>query len=123
MRYYESRFFPSYQENICQKPVPLESRRYIGNKAKLTRWIMELIDDNTKNVKTFTDIFAGTASVSNQALRKYKRVIINDTLRSNNVIYRGFFSAGYWNKEKLNEIIASYNSLNANFVSKNYGIA
>ena len=98
----------------------LESRRYIGSKAKLAEWIMNLIDKETENINTFVDIFAGTASISNQAIQKYNHVIINDILYSNNVIYKGFFEKGDWNKAKLNDIITNYNELNAGLIKENY---
>ncbi|MDR2757212.1 MAG: DNA adenine methylase [Planctomycetaceae bacterium] len=109
-----------FQNTIHQKPISLESRRYIGNKAKLTKWIMDLIDKETEKVNTFVDIFAGTASVSNQAIPKYKQVIINDILFSNNVIYKGFFEAGEWDVEKLNDIITYYNALDPDMLQENY---
>jgi adenine-specific DNA-methyltransferase len=112
--------FPVFREFVHVKPISLESRRYIGNKAKLADWIMGLINENTENVQTFADIFAGTASVSNQALRKYRRVIINDTLYSNHVIYKGFFGTGKWSKNKLNNFIATYNNLDAGLLAENY---
>lgn len=123
---YGNQYLSLFQNEIYQKPVALESRRYIGSKAKLTDWIMELIDAETENVETFVDIFAGTAAISNRALMKYNRVIINDLLYSNNIIYNGFFQPGEWNREKLNEIVASYNALDPaglseNYFSKNFG--
>ena len=42
---------------VIQKPISLESRRYIGSKAKLTEWIMDLINKETKNVNTYKSIF------------------------------------------------------------------
>lgn len=108
------------QNTAFRKPISLENRRYIGSKAKLTEWIMTLIDSETENVSTFVDIFAGTASVSNQAIQKYNRIIINDILYSNSIIYRGFFGAGKWDESKLSEIIASYNLLNPDNLEENY---
>ncbi len=46
------------------KMFDLESRRYIGNKAKLTPWIMNIINEHTGGFESFFDVFAGTASVS-----------------------------------------------------------
>ena len=117
---YSEQYFPLFQNTIYQKPISLESRRYIGSKAKLTDWIIQIFDNETENIKTFADIFAGTASVSNQAISKYNHVIINDILHSNNVIYRGFFEAGIWDKTKLNDIIADYNTLNSDSLEENY---
>ncbi len=117
---YGNQYIPLFQDTIYKKPISLESRRYIGSKAKLTEWIMNLIDEETENIGTFVDIFAGTASISNQAIKKYNRVIINDILNANNVIYKGFFEKGEWSKNKLNDIITSYNTLDADLIEENY---
>ncbi|MDD2635857.1 MAG: DNA adenine methylase [Bacteroidales bacterium] len=103
-----------------QERIKLESRRYIGNKAKLTNWIMNTIQAETKNIKSFIDIFAGTAIVSQSAILRYDKVIINDLLYSNNVIYKAFFEKGKWNKEKLVDFIHKYNSTNSNLLGDNY---
>lgn len=117
---YGSKYLSLFHETIYQKPIALESRRYIGSKAKLSDWIMELIEKETINVQTFTDIFAGTATISSRALTKYKKVIVNDFLYANNIIYKGFFKNGNWDKEKISEIITKYNSLDPNTLSENY---
>ncbi|MCD8042871.1 MAG: helix-turn-helix domain-containing protein, partial [Tannerellaceae bacterium] len=77
---YGSKYLSLFQDIIYQKPIALESRRYIGSKAKLSDWIMGLIEEETEDVHTFTDIFAGTATISSRALTKYKKVIVNDFL-------------------------------------------
>lgn len=115
-----------FHDMMYQKPIALESRRYIGSKAKLSDWIMDLIEEETEGVETFTDIFAGTAIISSLALDKYKRVIVNDFLYANNIIYNGFFKKGDWDKEKVSEIIMKYNSLDPvklpeNYFSENFG--
>ena len=62
----------------------LHNRRYIGNKQKLLDWIFSIIKENIKDncqeIKTFTDLFAGTGVVSNMAVNKYEKIIINDFL-------------------------------------------
>ncbi len=107
-------------------PYKLESRRYIGSKAKLIDWIMGVIRIESPNAHTFCDIFSGTGSVANRALDVYDKVIINDTLLSNNVIYDAFFGKGDWNRDKLCRILDEYNALKPeevgeNWFSKNYG--
>jgi len=109
-----------FPENEIRDEIKLESRRYIGNKAKLTDWIMNIIENETKNIESFFDIFAGTAIVSQVALRKYKKVIINDLLYSNNIIYKAFLKKGNWNKEKIEDFIHKYNSINPNLLEENY---
>jgi len=117
---YGNKYLDLFQNTIYQKPISLESRRYIGSKAKLTDWIMDLVDTETENVKTFVDMFAGTASVSYRAIKKYNRVIINDILHANNIIYKGFFEAGKWCESKLNDIITNYNTLAPDSIEDNY---
>lgn len=117
---YGHQYLDFFQNTIYQKPISLESRRYIGSKSKLTDWIMDLIDSETENIETFVDIFAGTASVSNRAIKKYNRIIINDILYANNIIYKGFFQTGKWNKNKLNDIVTAYNTLDPNTIEENY---
>lgn len=123
---YGKRYLSLFQDTIYARPIGLESRRYIGSKAKLTDWIMQTIKNETKNVHTFCDIFAGTAAVSNQAVKHYDKVIINDFLYSNHIIYNAFFAQGEWDKEKLGDIIMAYNALNpeelqGNYFSENFG--
>lgn len=104
----------------------LESRRYIGCKAKLVDWIFELIQKETHDVHSFCDIFAGTGSVSNRAVCLYEYVIINDFLYSNYLLYNAFFGNGDWNEEKLLQILNEFNQIEAkaipnNYFSDNYG--
>ncbi len=106
--------------------IPLESRRYIGCKQKLIDWIFDIIQHETKNIHTATDIFAGTGVVAKKMLSLYDKVIINDFLLSNNQIYKAFFKNGKWNKEKILKKIEIYNSLETatledNYFSINYG--
>ena len=116
--------FPQGSE--LYKPISLESRRYIGSKAKLTDWIMQTIASETEACDSFCDIFAGTAIVAHKAIMKYKKVIINDFLHANHVIYKAFFAPDSWNKEKILTLIDSYNALNPiklpdNYFSKHFG--
>lgn len=114
---YQNSLFPDFE---IGNNIKLESRRYIGNKAKLTKWIINIIENETKSNGTFIDIFAGTASVSKMATQKFNRIILNDNLFSNNVIYKAFFKLQNWDKQKLKKILSSYNSLNPNTISDNY---
>ncbi len=109
--------FSDVEAETC---VKLESRRYIGNKAKLTDWIMKIIKEETDGATSFFDVFAGTASVSKSASTKYDRVIINDILHSNNVIYKGFFSNEIWRKDLVVELLDYYISLHVEDVAENY---
>lgn len=109
-----------------QEKFELHSRRYIGNKAKLTDWIMNIIESETKGKETFIDIFAGTSIVAKSAMEKYKTVILNDILYSNNIAYQAFYGTLKWNSNKLVELANYYNTLNSksireNYFSKNFG--
>lgn len=102
------------------------NRRYIGCKAKLADWIMQTIDSEVQDVNSFCDIFAGTAIISELALRKYEKVIINDFLYSNNIIYKAFFENGDVDIQKISKILSLFNnidtsSLEDNYFSKNFG--
>jgi len=98
----------------------LENRRYIGSKAKLANWIFEILEREAKNAKSFADLFAGTGVISNLAVSKFKKVIINDILYSNNVIYKAFFENSSWKKEKLEELLKCYNTLKPKTIKENY---
>ncbi len=100
--------------------IPLESRRYIGCKQKLVDWIFDIIQSETENIHTATDIFAGTGVVAKKMLGMYDNVIVNDFLFSNNQIYTAFFKNGEWNKEKILKKIAIYNSLDESTLDDNY---
>lgn len=106
--------------------ITIGKRRYIGCKAKLAEWIMQTIDAETVGVDSFCDIFAGTAVVSDLAIRRYSKVIINDFLYSNNLIYKAFFGTGITDDTKVSNYIESFNNIDAsklehNYFSINYG--
>ena len=109
-----------FPEISLEKRIGLESRRYIGSKAKLTDWIFTLIKKEIENVDSFIDIFAGTAGVSKAAFPFFEKVIINDTLYSNNIIYKAFFESGDWNVSKIDYLIRTYNTFVAGDLQENY---
>lgn len=104
----------------------LESRRYIGNKAKITNWIEDIIKKEVKECNSFLDLFAGTGIVSKSAFKYFDNILINDLLDSNNVIYEAFFKPGKWNKKKIENVIEEWNEIDVeklreNYFSKNFG--
>ncbi|MDO4452350.1 MAG: DNA adenine methylase, partial [Lachnospiraceae bacterium] len=104
----------------------VENRRYIGNKFKLMDWIKEMINSECINCSSLFDVFAGTGSVSKCLLEDYDRLIINDFLFSNEVIYRAFFEEGLYDWRKLEKMKNEYNSANiqsvrSNYMSENFG--
>ena len=112
--------------SIEMRRFSLESRRYIGCKTKLVDWIFSLIDEQTHDIHSFCDIFAGTGVVAHRALQTYERVVVNDFLHSNNVMYRAFFAPDEWSEERVQTIINEFNDINPtkigdNYFSKNFG--
>lgn len=110
----------SWHSVVYRSKYRLESRRYIGCKAKLVDWIFNIIAAETEDVHSFCDIFAGTGSVANRAFTLYDRVIVNDFLHSNNVIYKAFFQDSPWRKSKVLELFDCYNSIDPDTLSNNY---
>ena len=103
----------------------LENRRYIGNKNKILNWIIKLINEHTDGT-SFFDVFAGTGVVSKGLIFKYDKLILNDFLYSNEIIYKAFFKSSKYSNTLLKEIKKEFNSLNSNnlednYVSINYG--
>lgn len=108
-------YFPQIKDNHTQ----LHNRRYIGNKHKLIEWIFSIIQKECKG-DIFADIFAGTGVISAVAVKHYKKIIINDFLHSNNVIYNAFFGNEKWNREKIDSIIKGYNNICSEDLEDNY---
>lgn len=117
---YGHEIMPIWQKAVYSKPFQLESRRYIGCKAKLADWIFDIVRKQTHDVHSFCDIFAGTGSVSNKAIHLYENVIMNDFLYSNNIMYKAFFGNGEWNKEKIYDLLDAFNGINPDEINENY---
>lgn len=105
----------------------INNRRYIGSKQKLVPWINSLIKKYCFG-GVFTEVFAGTACISQQLIkdRKYKKVILNDLLYSNIVIYEAFFKQEYFDLKKLEDFKNYFSSIDSvkiedNYSSLNYG--
>lgn len=111
--------FPEVSDDNAKR-FALESRRYIGNKAKLTQWILDIIKEHTGGFKSFFDVFAGTASVSKAIIPYADKIIMNDFLFSNHIIYQAFFGTGEYDDAKLLSLLARYNSINPDNIPDNY---
>ena len=103
----------------------LENRRYIGSKAELADWILNIIQEQCVG-EIFVDIFAGTAIMGKKASQIYKQIILNDFLFSNNIIYKAFFEDLKWDRKKIQDYISYWNNIDKteikeNYFSKNYG--
>lgn len=97
----------------------INNRRYTGSKYKLLPWICDKINSETKNFDIFFDIFAGTGCVAEKFIDK-KKLVINDFLYSNNIIYNAFFNSKRFNKEKLKKLSKKYSEISFNKIKDNY---
>ncbi len=112
--------FDTIKKTGWDNPISLESRRYIGSKAKLVGWIMNILNSETRDVHSFFDVFAGTGVVTKVALDYFDSVVTNDFLYSNNVIYKAFFGKGSIDKTKIANILDKYNAIDEKSLKDNY---
>ncbi len=103
----------------------ISNRRYTGSKYKLLDWIEELILENCEG-EVFFDVFAGTGVVSAHMSRHFKKVIMNDFLFSNEMIYKAFFGCGEYDEGILEQYREQFSKTNPskikeNYFSKNFG--
>ena len=96
----------------------ISNRRYTGSKQKLSKWIVETIN-NEINLNSFFDIFAGTACVSTN-FTNIDKLIINDFLFSNNIIYKAFFNSKKYSFDKLVKLQTKFNSFDPDKIKTNY---
>jgi adenine-specific DNA-methyltransferase len=108
-----------YIPQVKKNHIQLHNRRYIGSKHKLIEWIFSIINKECEG-NSFADIFAGTGIVSAVAAKHFKKIIINDFLYSNYVIYQAFLGNGEWNKNKIDNIIKNYNNIYGEDLENNY---
>lgn len=106
----------------------LSNRRYIGCKQKLLDWIFGHVEKFAPDAKSFFDVFSGTGVVAERALScgRFERVVLNDFLDSNRIVYEGFFASGAADAGKLENIAAEYDRIDpdkieGNWFSENYG--
>ena len=104
---------------LRERGFELHNRRYIGNKYKLTDWIFFILNQECQG-NSFADVFAGTGIVGAVACQYFKKVILNDFLYSNYVIYKAFFEKGKWNQKKIASLINDYNHIQAKDLADNY---
>jgi len=101
------------------------NRRFVGSKQKLAGWIIEAISTNCKG-NSFFEVFAGTSIISSRIAGQMKRIILNDTLHSNAIIYEAFYGMGASSPKKMTNYKTQFNNIDKNLVSKgwftkNYG--
>lgn len=120
----EDIIFKTSNKNLEGK-FNLENRRYIGSKSKLTPWILDLIKKHTTGT-SFFDVFAGTGIMSKVMLDYSDKIIINDFLYSNEIIYQAFFGTEVIDDKKILKLVDEYQKINyskidENYFSKNFG--
>lgn len=94
------------EENLFK----IYNRKYLGSKTKLLEKIFEIVEKETKGkYDSVIDIFGGTGVVSDFFANKGKKVIINDFLESNYLIYNAFFSTEKVSSNKLIKLANEFN--------------
>ena len=116
----DSNVFASTVARNRRMRFKLSNRRYIGCKQKLLDWIFENIHEIAPEARSFFDVFSGTGVVAERAIGTFDRVVVNDFLYSNEVIYKGFFGEGESSESKLLRIAEEYNAIDSNSLCDNY---
>lgn len=101
-----------------------KSRRYLGNKYKLTQFIRKVVESKCLKFQSFADIFAGTGVVGAAFNFPNISIVANDLLYSNYVCLHTFLRSESEPSFLIKEKISYLNNLkgdNANYFSKNFG--
>ena len=101
------------------KSFCINQRRYLGAKTKLLGFIDDILKTENIEFESFADIFAGTGSVADYFHSKSK-IIVNDILDSNHHAYHAFFGNETLRKDKLEEYLKKYNSIDVKNYDENY---
>lgn len=97
----------------------ISNRRYTGSKYKLLDWIEELVLSNCEG-ESFFDVFAGTGVVSARMSKHYKKIIMNDFLFSNEIVYKAFFGNGDYSEKILEKFREKFQKINPDKIEENY---
>ncbi|MFI3166279.1 MAG: DNA adenine methylase [Bacillota bacterium] len=106
-------------------PYQIWNRRYTGSKYKLADWICGVIDEKCEG-KVFCDIFGGTGVLTQRMLDRMDKIIVNDLLFSNEIVYKAFFIQDSFDIVKLESYKEKFKAFNGslfknNYVSENFG--
>lgn len=109
--------------NFEQEPLKISNRRYLGSKNKILDFINDVVSNNTNDINTVADVFAGTGVVADLFKRQGKKVIVNDILTSNYISYQTWFSNEKVDDKKIKKQIIELNQLSgfSGYVTKNFG--
>lgn len=95
------------------------NRRYTGSKFKLADWILDLINSHCTG-SSFCDIFAGTGIIAQHAIKNMQKVVINDFLYSNEIIYKAFFLQEPFDVNKINNYKTNFQNIDTSSIKDNY---
>ena len=101
-----------------------KSRRYLGNKYKLTQFIRKVVESKCLKLESFADIFAGTGVVGSTFNLPNISILANDLLCSNYVCLHTFLRNVSEPTILFNEKINFLNNLKSeksNYFSENFG--
>jgi len=93
------------------KKFNINNRRYIGSKARMLKFIDDVIKKEKIEFSSFLDLFGGTGIVGDYFNDKKTKVYVNDLLKSNYLSYLAWFGNDKIDRRKLENIINKYNSL------------
>ena len=96
----------------------IQNRRYTGSKFKLSDWIYNEINKNN-SFNSLLDPFSGTGCLALK-FSVYKKIIINDFLDSNFLIYKAFFKSKEYDLKKLESLAIEFNNFEIKNVKDNY---
>tara|TARA_B100001029_G_C15059497_1_gene457154 strand:+ start:176 stop:1192 length:1017 start_codon:yes stop_codon:yes gene_type:complete len=102
----------------------INNRRYFGNKHRLRNFISQTLKNEKINLTSFVDIFAGTGAVSDLVNNSCEKIILNDILKSNEIILKTFFEINFpYEKEIIDKIkfLNSIETTDENYFSQNFG--
>ena len=118
-----SNVIPNLNVNVENK-FQIQNRRYLGSKFKLCPFINWVYENKCYDINSVADIFAGTGSVAHMFNLFNKKIIVNDLLYSNYLIYQTFFSDSEIDLDKIQELIFDFNIASPteeNYFSENFG--
>lgn len=118
-----SNVMPNLNVDVANR-FQIQNRRYLGSKFKLCPFINWVFENKCFEIDSVADIFAGTGSVAHMFNLFNKKIIVNDLLYSNYLIYQTFFSDSEIDLGKIQELIFDFNMVNPteeNYFSENFG--
>ena len=105
---------PQYWQESSKHTFEQQSRRYLGNKNKLTEFIRSVVNEKCPNCRSFADVFAGTGIVGAAFNTPNVRILSNDFLLSNHVCLQTFLGVTVDMTDRISGIIDHLNNLTAN---------